>query len=149
MPADTQLTAKQRQALGAYVKLVRAAETATARIHRYLSETGLTVSQFGVLEALFSLGPLCQKDLGEKILKSSGNITLVLDNLEKRSLVQRERGIKDRRFITVSLTPDGERLIREVFPRHVLAVTDEMAFLTTDEQDELGRLCRKLGKKGE
>lgn len=147
MLTETELTTKERRALGTYVKLVRAAETATARIHRHLADVGLTPSQFGVLEALLSLGPLCQRDLGEKILKSSGNITLVLDNLEKRGLVRRERGTEDRRFITVSLTEDGERLIYTIFPRHVQAVTDEMAVLTEGEMDELGRLCRLLGKQ--
>ena len=144
---EIRLPEEQRRALGAYVKLVRAAETATARIHRHLADVGLTPSQFGVLEALMSLGPLCQKDLGEKILKSSGNITLVIDNLEKRELVSRERGTVDRRFVTVSLTEKGAHLIQAIFPRHVQAVEDEMAILTAGEQDTLGNLCRTLGRQ--
>ena len=51
----------------------------------------LTISQFGVLEALYHKGPLCQRDIAAKILKSTGNITMVIDNLEKRELVRRER----------------------------------------------------------
>lgn len=45
------------RALSLYVKLVRASESVSARIHAHLSEAGLTVSQFGVLEALLHLGP--------------------------------------------------------------------------------------------
>lgn len=126
---------------------MRAADSATQRIHRYLSASGLTASQFGVLEALHSLGPLCQRELGEKILKTSGNVTLVIDNLEKRALVRRERSADDRRYITVSLTPVGDALIADVFPRHAQAVCDDMQTLTPAEQDALGRLCRKLGKR--
>jgi MarR family 2-MHQ and catechol resistance regulon transcriptional repressor len=141
------LTNQERLALGTYVKLIRASEAATMRIHRHLAETRLTFSQFGVLEALLYLGPLCQKDLGEKILRSSGNITLVVDNLERRDLVRRERSSADRRFVAVSLTEKGRRLIEELFPRHAQAAVGEMAVLTPAEQEELGRLCRKLGKQ--
>jgi MarR family 2-MHQ and catechol resistance regulon transcriptional repressor len=144
---ETNLTDEERLALRTFVKLVRAAETITVRVHRHLADANLTPSQFGVLEALLHLGPLCQKDLGAKILKSSGNLTLVLDNLEKRGLVLRERGVKDRRFITVSLTADGDKLIRAIFPRHVRAITEEMRVLTNAEQDELGRLCRIVGRQ--
>jgi len=47
----------------------------------------------------FISGPLSQKDLGKKLLRSSGNMTMVIDNLEKRKFVGRKRGIKDRRII--------------------------------------------------
>ena len=70
-------------ALNTYTKLMRAAESVTGRISRVMTAAGLTISQFGVLEALQHKGPLCQKDIAAKILKSSGNITLVIDNLEK------------------------------------------------------------------
>jgi MarR family 2-MHQ and catechol resistance regulon transcriptional repressor len=144
---EYECTVEERRAFKTYVKLMRAADSATARIHSHLAPRGLTLSQFGVLEALYSLGPLCQKELGEKILKTSGNVTLVVDNLEKQDLVRRERNAEDRRFVTVSLTDKGHRLIQEMFPRHAGAVREEMAVLTPSEQEELGRLCRKLGKQ--
>jgi MarR family 2-MHQ and catechol resistance regulon transcriptional repressor len=72
-------------------------------------------------------------------------MTLVIDNLEKRGLVRRERSSEDRRFIRVHLTDEGERLIRRVFPVHADAITRQLAVLTQDEQRALGTLCRKLG----
>jgi MarR family 2-MHQ and catechol resistance regulon transcriptional repressor len=137
--------ASERRALGAFVKLVRAAESVGARVHRHLALSGLTVSQFGVLEALHHLGPLSQTDLARKVLRSSGNITVVVDNLEKRGLVRRERKTEDRRFLTVHLTDEGRALVREIFPRHAQVVRREMGTLTEKEQEELGRLCRKVG----
>lgn len=135
------------RALDTLIKLMRAAESVNVRLNRFLSRAGLTVSQFGALEALYHLGPLCQSELGEKILKSSGNITMVVDNLERRGLVKRERGESDRRFITVRLTDKGEGLIGEIFPKHVKTTFSEMAALTASEQETLGRLCKKLGKR--
>jgi len=105
------------------------------------------LSQFAVLEALYHLGPLCQTEIGQKLLRSSGNITMVIDNLEKRSYVKRERKKEDRRFMLVRLADDGLELIRKVFPAHAAVIASEMSVLSESEQDTLAQLCRKLGLK--
>ncbi|GFE57974.1 MarR family winged helix-turn-helix transcriptional regulator [Geobacter sp. AOG1] len=138
-------TDTEKRALNAYTKLMRAAESVTARTGRIMAATDLTVSQFGILEALFHKGPLCQRDIATKILKSTGNITMVIDNLERRGLARRERATEDRRFITIHLTNEGQQVIAEVFPRVLAAIVEEMGILEETEQDELGRLCRMLG----
>jgi MarR family 2-MHQ and catechol resistance regulon transcriptional repressor len=140
---------KEMRALNTYVKLMRAAESMTARIHRHLSSAGLTVSQFGVLEALYHLGPLSQTEIGQKILRSSGNITMVIDNLEKRGLVRRERDMTDRRFFIIHLTDEGNKLISKIFPPHAAVILNEMSVLTVAEQETLANLCKKLGLRGE
>jgi len=144
-----QTTDTARIALDAYTKLMRAAESVTGRISRVMATAELTVSQFGVLEALLHKGPLCQRDIAAKILKSSGNITLVIDNLEKRGLVQRRRDSNDRRYITVSLTAAGQSLIAALFPTVEAAIVDELGILSSAEQTELARVCRTLGLKGD
>ena len=136
---------KEARALGTYVKLMRAAESITSRAHKHLSSVGLTVSQFGVLEALYHLGPLSQKDLGQKILRSSGNITMVIDNLEKRGLVRRKRDRNDRRFLIVHLTAEGKKLISKIFPPHAALITKELGVLSATDQKILGDLCKKVG----
>jgi MarR family transcriptional regulator, 2-MHQ and catechol-resistance regulon repressor len=136
----------EANALNAYVKLMRAAESLTARVHKHLSSVGLTISQFGVLEALYHVGPLSQRDLGLKILRSSGNITLVIDNLEKRGLVKRKRDRADRRFFIVHLTDKGQKLIRQIFPPHAALIANEMSVLNATDQKILGDLCKKVGK---
>ena len=132
-------------ALNTYTKLMRAAESVTNRVGRTMSAAGLTISQFGVLEALHHKGPLCQRDIAAKILKSTGNITLVIDNLEKQGLVKRERISEDRRYLTVTLTESGETLIRTVFSDVESAIVTEMDSLTSEEQETLGMLSKKLG----
>ena len=140
---------KEVLALSTYVKLMRAVESITARIHKHLASAGLTLSQFAVLEALYHLGPLYQKEIGQKLLRSSGNITMVIDNLEKRGYVRRERKKEDRRFMMVRLTDEGFELISKVFPPHAAAIAREMSVLSAREQETLALLCKKLGlKKG-
>jgi MarR family 2-MHQ and catechol resistance regulon transcriptional repressor len=131
--------------------MIRAAETVTARTSRKMSAAGLTLSQFGVLEALLHKGSLCQRDIAAKILKSTGNITMVIDNLEKRGLVTRERINDDRRYLTIKLTEPGEELISATYREVEAAIVTEMGVLRTEEQETLGKLCKKLGlqTKGE
>jgi MarR family 2-MHQ and catechol resistance regulon transcriptional repressor len=133
-------------ALDAFIKLVRATGTVTSRLHApLLAEHGLTASQLGVLETLLHLGPMPQTRLCAKLLMSGSNLTTVVDNLERRGWVRRERGTRDRRVQNVHLTDPGRALIERVFPAHVAGVTEAMSALTREEQRELGRLCRKLG----
>lgn len=131
-------------ALNAFIKLARAAESVSARVHSVLPE-GLTVTQFGVLEALYHVGPLCQSELAEKLLKSGGNLTLVVDNLEKAGHVVRERDPADRRFVVVKLTDKGQAFISSLFPKVVANVTREMSVLSSTELSDFGRLCKKIG----
>jgi MarR family transcriptional regulator, 2-MHQ and catechol-resistance regulon repressor len=131
-------------ALNAYIKLMRAAASVTNRLHAHLSEHQLTVSQFGVLEALFHKGPMCQKEIGCKILKTGGNMTLVIDNLEKRGLVKRRRNPNDRRYIGVVLTDAGRGLIEKIFPRHIRIADDIFSVLDKDQIQTLGDLLKRL-----
>ena len=137
------------RALDAYVKLRRASDSLSATLQSCIATQGLTESQFGVLEALFHLGPLSQVDLAKKILKTSGNITMVVDNLETRGLVRRSRGGSDRRYVSVQLTPEGETLIKNIFPAHVDRLMKMMSALDPNEQESLARLCKKLGLQSE
>lgn len=147
MPTHYKGTTKEVLALDTFIKLNRAAEALGSRLNQRGTLEGLTASQFGVLETLYHLGPMCAGEISSKLLKSGGNITLVIDNLEKQGLVRRERDANDRRMVIVSLTPEGEALISRVFPEHLAKIVAEMNCLTPEEQQTLGTLCRKLGKK--
>ena len=136
---------KEIQALESYIKLVRSAESLSSKIYLKLSEFDLTESQFGVLDALFHLGPMKQKEIGKKILKSGGNITMVIDNLEKRNFVKRKRGEKDRRQFVVHLTKKGKKKFASVLPQLVKVIKQHFEILSSDEQNELQRLCRMIG----
>jgi MarR family 2-MHQ and catechol resistance regulon transcriptional repressor len=133
------------EALDAFIKLTRAADSVMAALQPGLAEQGLTSSQLGVLEALHHLGPLCQRDLGRKLLKSNSNVTTVVDHLEERGLVARQRDAEDRRFVEVRLTAAGRRLVRAVFPAHLERIVALFGALAREERAELSRLCRKLG----
>lgn len=138
-------TEREVEALDAYIRLIRAAESITSRLERRLQQHGLTLSQFGALEVLFHLGPMCHRALGEKLLKSSGNITTVVGNLERSGLVRRERNGDDRRFVTIDLTAAGRDTIERLFPEHLSMIVGLLSGVAPDELRRLGELSKKVG----
>lgn len=138
-------TPEEKAALDAYVKLWRASHAVEVSANRHLVEYGLTLSQFGVIEALYHVGPLSQRQLADKILRSSGNLTMVIDNLERDGLVIRQRDAKDRRVMNVSLTEKGHALIEQVMPQHVRGIQEVFDVLQPQETERLAALTRKLG----
>lgn len=145
MPTHYKGTEKEVRALNAYIKLLRVYESVMGKIMKMMTGENLTPSQFGVLEALYHLGPMSQVEIGKKILKSAGNITLVIDKLEKKALVKRERIKDDRRAYRVCLTQKAEELIKEYFPKHLQEIMRVMSVLTDPEQEQFASLCKKLG----
>lgn len=137
---------KDRLVLSTFIKLIRAAESVSSRSHKHLSKVKLSFGQFAVLEALYHSGLQCQKDLAEKILKTPRNITMIVDNLEKRELVSRKRNIGDRRYWDIHLTENGKQLFEDIFPEHLKSIHEQMDILSEQELKSLGDLCRVLGK---
>jgi len=132
-------------ALDLWTKLARSSSTFGKLTVRHISSFGLTEPQFGVLEALGHLGPLRLGELSRKRLVSGGNMTCVVDNLEKEGLVERIHSTEDRRQILVQLTPKGKALFDEVFVQHAEFVGRIASVLSENEQHTLAALLRKLG----
>src|SRR5208337_1175133 len=139
--------AQERPALNTYVKLMRAANAARNSASRSLGGTGVTLTQFAVLEALYHLGPMSLTDIAQKVLTTGGNLTMVVGNLENQGLAGRQRCPEDRRVLIVVLTAKGKALIRRTFSQHAAAITEFLSILDPEEQGRLGDLCRKLGKQ--
>ncbi|MBI5648497.1 MAG: MarR family transcriptional regulator [Ignavibacteriae bacterium] len=128
-----------------WVKLARAYATFNRLTVQQIRESGLTQPQFGALECLGHLGAMPIGELSRKMLVSGGNMTCVVDNLEKAGLVERVQSGNDRRSVTVRLTTKGQRLFQSIFPPHAAYIADLAATLSHKEQEELARLLKKLG----
>jgi MarR family 2-MHQ and catechol resistance regulon transcriptional repressor len=146
MPTHFTGSHAEMRTLDTFIKLTRCTNSVLARLAERNTIGDLTYSQFAVLEALYHLGSMMQGEVGSKILKSTSNITTVIDNLERAGLVRRERDAKDRRVIHIHLTEAGANKIEIVFPGHVAALVEEFSVLSAGEQQTLGELCKKLGK---
>lgn len=138
--------ADEQQTLRLWITLARCYQTFAHESAHHLARHGLTTSQFGVLEALYHLGPTTLGDLAEKLLVSGGNVTYVMDRLGKLGYVTRERCAEDRRVYWAHLTPKGREVIGEVFPDHATHLLAATQHLSAGEKEQLRRLLKKLGK---
>lgn len=132
-------------ALGLWVKLARAYAVFNKLTVKDIRRHGLTQPQFGAIECLYHLGPMTIGELSRKMLVSGGNMTCVVDNLEKEGLVHRTQSDTDRRAVIVYLTEAGRTLITRIFPEHAAMIDQVASVLTAREQHELSRLLKKLG----
>lgn len=145
-PGEDAYTEEEYRALRLWIALARCASSFTRVVAGRVTAYGLTLPQFGVLEALYHLGPLPLGELAEKLLVTGGNVTYVMDRLEEQGLVVRSRCGEDRRVVRAELTPEGHRLVQEVFPGHAAFITELTAVLDPGEQQVLRGLLKKLGK---
>lgn len=127
-------------------RLLLGAEIVSKTISEELSQHSLTISQFNVLEALYHNRPLNQREIGQKIYKSPGNITMIVDNLVKHGLVERKRDSSDRRYYSIHLTKKGKKLVPEVSLSYQKVIELQFSVLSTKEQKQLGKICKKLIK---
>lgn len=132
-------------ALLTWVKLARAFSSFDKKSVENIRTYGLTQPQFAVIEVLGHLGPLKVGEICSKMLVTGGNMTLVLDNIEKLGYIQRVHSKEDRRAIMVELTTQGKELFEKVFPLHAEFISKQMSVLSADEQKTLGELLKKLG----
>ena len=146
---STHFKGKKREiaVLDTYIKLMRSSGSLSNSLCRLFSEFNLSGGQFGCLEILYHIGPLCQKEIGSKLFSTEGNITQIIDNLEKRKLVKRIRSQEDRRYITIHLTDSGNSLIKKAFPKFLEKLIQEMKVFDIEELEIFSRLCKKLGLK--
>jgi MarR family 2-MHQ and catechol resistance regulon transcriptional repressor len=134
------------RALKLWVVLSRAHAAVAAHSQADIARHGLTAMEFGILEALHHKGPMLLGEVQKKILVTSGGVTYLVDRLAAKGLVERQRCDRDRRAYYAALTPAGQELIREIFPRHAEAIRLALAGLTEEEKDEAIRLMRTLGR---
>jgi MarR family 2-MHQ and catechol resistance regulon transcriptional repressor len=133
---------------GVHVFLVlwKAARAVETYAENSIAELEMCGSDFAVLEALLHKGPLPINEIGKKVLLTSGSITVAVDRLESKGLVERRASGTDRRARIVHLTKDGRELITRVYADHAsdmerLAATS----LSRAERETLIRLLKKIG----
>lgn len=145
-PVPRTWSTDQEESLRLWIALARCYSSFAKAVSCKIQEYGLTTPQFGVLEALYHLGPLSLGELAEKLLVTGGNVTYVMDRLEQQGLVYRERSEDDRRVIQAKLTTAGRDMISSVFPGHVEYVEHLTRHLDPTERRELRDLLKKLGR---
>ena len=114
---------------------------------RHTSEVGLTPGQFAVLSHLHRGGPTTVNDLLDQLHATSGNYSVVIDNLIKAGLVEKTRDRDDRRKRLLHLTGAGQRRIADYAPAYRSELRRLMRDTGLDEKQRLLRALRALDRQ--
>ena len=145
MSASKKYGKKAELALNTWIKLARTFNSFNKKSIENIRKFGLTQAQFSVIEILGHLGPMKVGEICNKMLVTGGNMTLVLDNIEKLGYLERIQCKDDRRALIIQLTVAGKNLFEEIFKHHAEHIGKLMSVITPSEQKQLGELLKKLG----
>jgi MarR family 2-MHQ and catechol resistance regulon transcriptional repressor len=140
-----------RSIQGTHVWLVmmKAMRALTRYAAASIEETGLGLSDFGVLEALLNKGPLPVNTIGPIVNLTAGSISVAVDRLVDKGLVSRVESVEDRRVRIVTLTLRGKALIHPAFRKHSGQMERVFSELSPEELRGLEVALKKVGKSAE
>lgn len=138
---------KDKLDLSILIALSRSTQMIQRRSATILKDRGLTITQFGVLEALYHKGDMTINEIIESLLSTSGNMTVVINNLEKEQLINRYVNPQDRRSALIAIAEKGRNRVEEIFPPHLLDLRACFSVYSEDEKEQLLELLKKLSVK--
>ena len=124
--------------------LQKAVKSINNKIGKDFREKGITVSQFSVLDVLYTKGEMRVCELIEKALSTSGNITVVIKNMEQKGWLYKKTCPTDKRAFLVGLTDEGKKLFESLLPEHRNEIKNTYSILSSEEKQELIRILRKF-----
>ena len=129
-----------------FANVYRAADLLMALHNRQtLDEHQLSPSARQVLAVVEGADePLEPSVIADRLLITTGSMTSLLDNLEKRGLVRRLPHPEDRRKLLIDITPAAQAIVDELLPSLHARERDVMSSLSTDEQRRLLELIAKV-----
>ena len=126
------------------IGIMRASNLLIDDLKKTLKNYPVNVTEFAVMEFLYSKGEKSIQEIRDRILLASGSATYVVDNLEKKGYVNRKISQKDKRVTYIKLTEVGKKLMDDIFPIH--KINTKMLFddLTKEELVILKEILKKI-----
>ncbi|MCI6000811.1 MAG: MarR family transcriptional regulator [Finegoldia magna] len=138
-----------KKSMVVYISLSRVINTLRCENNKLILKHDLTLGQFAVMEALYSKGRLSTGEVMEKILTTSGNIPVIVKNLEKDGFITREQDESDKRRFILDLTDKGKNLMDEIVPENLKFMDELISLWDDDDKEELIVLMNKFRRKYE
>lgn len=129
-----------------WVAVARACHSVERALGVALQPLDLKPAQLDVLMNLYRHPGMSQHDLARKLLVGRSNVTMLLPQLEKRTLLRRETDGKDRRILRLFLTRSGEALLMEALKVHMVLIEKVMATASPAECDLVGDHMRRIAE---
>ncbi len=138
-----------KKSMAVYISMGRVINTLRRENNKLILKHNLTLGQFAVMEALYSKGRLSTGEVMEKILSTSGNIPVIVKNLEKDGFITRKQDESDKRRFILDLTDKGKDLMDEIVPENLKFMDELISLWDDDEKEELIILMNKFRRKYE
>jgi MarR family transcriptional regulator, organic hydroperoxide resistance regulator len=99
-----------------FVSLLKAADTLNQHSEQLFRSHGLTGAQYNVLRILRGAEPegLACREIGDRMISHDPDITRLLDRMEKRGMITRERQTHDRRVVKTRITARGMEILKSL-----------------------------------
>lgn len=133
-------------ALRLWVIMNRAQAAVNVHAAADVARHGLTLAEFGILEALYHRGPMLLGEVQKRVLVSSGGITFLVDRLTVKGLVERRACDSDRRARYAALTERGRELMVRIFPEHARELARVMGGISLGEQQVATAILKSMGR---
>ena len=133
---------------GPYIRLILAKTSKEIeRVDRSsIANSGLNISDFGILEALMHKGALPVNTIGKKVLLTSGSMTVAANRLIEKGLIERRQDQSDKRVFNLDLTVAGRGLIEKAYEKHACNLDRIFDVLTSRERKQIVTLMNKIGR---
>lgn len=138
-----------KKSMAVYISMSRVINTLRRENNKLILKHDLTLGQFAVMEALYSKGRLSTGEVMEKILTTSGNIPVIVKNLEKDGFITRKQDEADKRRFILDLTDKGKDLMDEIVPENLKFMDELISLWDDDDKKELIILMNKFRRKYE
>ena len=126
------------------IGIMRASNLLVDDLKKTLKNYPVNVTEFAVMEFLYSKGEKSIQEIRDRILLASGSATYVVDNLEKKGYVNRKISQKDKRVTYIKLTEVGKKLMDDIFPIHKINTKKIFDDLTKEELVTLKEILKKI-----
>ena len=127
----------------------RARTTVLTNLDAELEQYGLTGAQYGVLKNLVEATAATAADLSRILHYDTGSMTRMLDRLEEKAFLRRERGKEDRRVVYLRLTPTGRALLPKLRAAATRVLTRHLSGFTANEIEALKRYLSRMIENGQ
>ena len=125
--------------------LFRAQHALEERIKEDVKAYDLNFTEFGVLEALYHLGPLSIQALQAKVLVAASSMTYVIEQLKHKSMIEKTPNKEDRRESLISLSTHGRAMMNQNYRTHEMHMRQFLDVLNPEEEATLQSLLKKIG----
>lgn len=137
---------KNRLSYAVLETIYRSSNLLNVELGKIFKEYNLTRTEFGIMEAIYSLGAQTIQEIAKRALLTSGGMTYTKKQMITKNLIYEELCEEDKRISYLHLTDEGKELIVKVLEKHDIYLDKLLSKLTAEEKKQITRLLRKIYK---